>query len=226
MVALYIHKEHHLKGRQNKMTAKELLKVIKCKTEVTNINEYEFKNEDLPNGLYRAYFKLYSDEGDVEGCIYDVGNGERCKFSYIHNLEFDANINLPFATNRKTSAAQRRATDKWQKENYEFIKVRLNKGEKEKIKAAADCEGKSINQYITSKLLGGIKMLKALEKLYNEIGFENPNIIDDVKNEYLTENTARNGRPVLWYVDNVKEVAIYLDNLQLLTDEEIENELM
>lgn len=69
-------------------------------------------------------------------------------------------------------------------------------------------------------------MLEALEKLYKEIGFENPNIIDDVKNDYLTENTARNGRPMLWYEDNVMEVAIYLDNLQFLTDEEIENELM
>lgn len=49
--------------------------------------------------------------------------------------------------------AQNEATDKWQKENYEFIKVRLNKGEKEKIKAAADKEGKSINQFIKDKML-------------------------------------------------------------------------
>lgn len=51
------------------------------------------------------------------------------------------------------SEAQKRATDKWQKENYEFIKVRLNKGDKEKIKAAADQEGKSINQYILDRIL-------------------------------------------------------------------------
>lgn len=49
--------------------------------------------------------------------------------------------------------AGRKATDKWQKENYEFIKIRLNKGEKEKVKAAADAEGKSINQYIRDKIL-------------------------------------------------------------------------
>lgn len=48
--------------------------------------------------------------------------------------------------------AQRRATDKWQKDNYEFIKVRLNKGDKEKIKAMAAAEGKSINQYIIDKI--------------------------------------------------------------------------
>lgn len=50
------------------------------------------------------------------------------------------------------SSAQRKATEKWQKENYEFIKVRLNKGEKEKIKAAAQVSGKSLNQYIIDKL--------------------------------------------------------------------------
>lgn len=51
------------------------------------------------------------------------------------------------------SKAQKRATEKWQKENYEFIKVRLNKGDKEKIKALADAEGKSINQFILDRIL-------------------------------------------------------------------------
>jgi len=51
------------------------------------------------------------------------------------------------------TAAQRRATDKWQKENYEFIKIRLNKGDKDKVKANAEAEGKSINQYILDKIL-------------------------------------------------------------------------
>lgn len=49
--------------------------------------------------------------------------------------------------------AQKRATEKWQKENYEFIKVRLNKGQKEIIKHKAEAEGKSINQYIMDKIL-------------------------------------------------------------------------
>lgn len=49
--------------------------------------------------------------------------------------------------------AQKRATDKWQKENYEFIKVRLNKGEKEIVKKKAEAEGKSINQYIRDRIL-------------------------------------------------------------------------
>lgn len=51
------------------------------------------------------------------------------------------------------SQAQKKATEKWQKENYEFIKVRLNKGDKDKIKASALAEGKSINQYIVDKIM-------------------------------------------------------------------------
>lgn len=51
------------------------------------------------------------------------------------------------------SEAQKRATDKWQKENYEFLKIRLNKGEKEIIKQKADEAGKSINQYIRDSIL-------------------------------------------------------------------------
>lgn len=49
--------------------------------------------------------------------------------------------------------AQKRAVKKYQNANYEFIKVRLNKGEKEIIKAKADAKGKSINQYIRDSIL-------------------------------------------------------------------------
>jgi len=51
------------------------------------------------------------------------------------------------------SNAQKRAIQKYQDANYEFIKVRLNKGEKDIIKAAAEKENKSINQYIRDKIL-------------------------------------------------------------------------
>ena len=50
------------------------------------------------------------------------------------------------------SQAQRKATDKWQKANYEFVKLRLNKGDKELIKAKAAAEGKSINQFILDQI--------------------------------------------------------------------------
>lgn len=48
---------------------------------------------------------------------------------------------------------QKRAIKKYQDANYEFIKVRLNKGEKEQIKAKAEAEGKSVNQYIRDRIL-------------------------------------------------------------------------
>lgn len=51
------------------------------------------------------------------------------------------------------SAAQIKAVQKYQDANYEFIKIRLNKGEKEIIKSAANSEGKSMNQYLRDKIL-------------------------------------------------------------------------
>ena len=48
---------------------------------------------------------------------------------------------------------QMRAVKKYQAQNYEFIKLRLNKGERDIIKAKADAEGKSVNQYIREKIL-------------------------------------------------------------------------
>ena len=48
---------------------------------------------------------------------------------------------------------QMRAVKKYQDANYEFFKLRLNKGEKDIIKAKAEAEGKSINQYIRDKIL-------------------------------------------------------------------------
>ena len=49
--------------------------------------------------------------------------------------------------------AQKRAVQKYQDANYEFIKLRLNKGEKEIIVQKAQAAGKSINQYIRDLLL-------------------------------------------------------------------------
>lgn len=46
------------------------------------------------------------------------------------------------------SESQKRANEKWQKANYEFVKVRLYKGEKEKLKATAEQKGLSLNEYL------------------------------------------------------------------------------
>lgn len=67
-------------------------------------------------------------------------------------------------------------------------------------------------------------MLKALIKLYQELGTDN--IIDDYKNEYLQEHTARNGNTVLWYIDELHNIAIYTDSAEFLSEKEIEEQLM
>lgn len=51
------------------------------------------------------------------------------------------------------SEAQKKAVKKYQDANYEFIKVRLNKGDKDRIKVKAEKEGKSINSYILERIL-------------------------------------------------------------------------
>lgn len=68
-------------------------------------------------------------------------------------------------------------------------------------------------------------VLAALEKLYKEgLNFIEYYVISDINDDVLTDNTGRSGRKVLWYNDNTSEAAIYIDTLEFLTDEEIEEE--
>lgn len=46
------------------------------------------------------------------------------------------------------SKAQQRAVNKYMKENYDEIKVRVDKGQKEIIKAHAEARGESVNGFI------------------------------------------------------------------------------
>ena len=46
------------------------------------------------------------------------------------------------------SKAQQRAVSKYMKENYDEIKVRVDKGNKEKIKSHAQARGESLNGFI------------------------------------------------------------------------------
>lgn len=50
------------------------------------------------------------------------------------------------------SKAQQRAVAKYMKNNYDELKVRVPKGKKEKIKAAAESSGKSLNGYINEAI--------------------------------------------------------------------------
>ena len=49
---------------------------------------------------------------------------------------------------RKVSKAQQKAVAKYMKNNYDEIKVRVEKGKREIIKAAAEQAGESLNGYI------------------------------------------------------------------------------
>lgn len=46
------------------------------------------------------------------------------------------------------SKAQQRAVSKYMKENYDEIKVRVEKGRKDEIKAHAERRGESVNAFI------------------------------------------------------------------------------
>lgn len=52
------------------------------------------------------------------------------------------------------------------------------------------------------------------------------NMIDHNDFETLTQNTARNGRPVIWYLDSESnEAAIYLDTNEVLDEAERQEQL-
>lgn len=46
------------------------------------------------------------------------------------------------------SKAQQRAVSKYMKENYDEIKVRMEKGQKDTIKAHAETRGESVNGFV------------------------------------------------------------------------------
>lgn len=50
------------------------------------------------------------------------------------------------------SKAQQRAVAKYMKTNYDEIKIRVAKGEKEKIKAHAESRGESLNGFINKAI--------------------------------------------------------------------------
>ena len=69
-------------------------------------------------------------------------------------------------------------------------------------------------------------ILKSILIIYEKLNTEAPDIIRDINNGYLTDHEARNGRPILWYMDETNNIAIYTDTLDILSNEEIEKELL
>ena len=52
----------------------------------------------------------------------------------------------------KYTEARRRANEKYNAKAYDEIKVRVTKGKKDEIKAAADSQGKSVNGFINEAI--------------------------------------------------------------------------
>lgn len=56
------------------------------------------------------------------------------------------------------SKAQMRATAKYEKNNYDDIRLRVKKGERELIKAHAEKQGKSLNAYINDLIKADMEL--------------------------------------------------------------------
>ena len=57
---------------------------------------------------------------------------------------------------------------------------------------------------------------------------QNPEFIQAlIDDDSITINTARSGRAVVWIIiDDIKEVALYVDTLDILSDDDIQRELL
>lgn len=70
-----------------------------------------------------------------------------------------------------------------------------------------------------------IKTIDAIKKIYESLNMDGESLFEDIKNDYITLNQARNGRAVVWYLAENAEMAVYTDDLSELSQEEIEIEL-
>ena len=61
------------------------------------------------------------------------------------------------------SKAQQKAVAKYMKNNYDEVKVRIPKGRKEAIQAAASAQGESLNGFVTTAIDERIERLQAGE---------------------------------------------------------------
>ena len=72
---------------------------------------------------------------------------------------------------------------------------------------------------------------KAITAGLKHIGYydsQNPEFIQTlIDDDSITINTARSGRAVVWIIiDDIKEVALYVDTLDILSDDDIQRELL
>lgn len=65
------------------------------------------------------------------------------------------------------SEAQKKATAKFEKEAYDKVLVRFQRGTKEKIKAAAEASGESLNAFIAKSVLERLENKKIWKTFWN-----------------------------------------------------------
>lgn len=65
---------------------------------------------------------------------------------------------------RDITPAQRRAVGRYEAANYDKVLVRLPKGDREQIKAAADSSGESMNAYIVGAIRDRMDGEKSTQK--------------------------------------------------------------
>lgn len=125
-------------------------------------------NYRMNEGRHAGYRFVYSrrDTGEVllEGVVTGGSKSDCRGMAHTKALQagikpfLDDNIKLYMTpvdkSNRQYSQAQNKATQKYIKNNYDEIKIRVPKGKKEEYKTKADAEGKSLNQYIVDRIEG------------------------------------------------------------------------
>lgn len=103
------------------------------------------------------------------------------------------------------------------------IKIRVSEQDKAVVKARATTKGMTMSEYIIDLIRMDSEknrmMLEqaAVKKIAEELQIE--------ESDEITINTCRNGREVAWYLDESREMCIYIDTLEELTQEEIDKEL-
>ena len=78
----------------------------------------------------------------------------RLGFSCTLTTEYNVgrNIEMTEEEKKKVSKAQQKAVNKYVKNNYDKILVTVPKGDREKIKAAADAVNEPVNTYIKTAI--------------------------------------------------------------------------
>jgi len=68
-------------------------------------------------------------------------------------------------------------------------------------------------------------MTNAEKKIYAILAFDDPDPTWDREKGYLTYMIGRSGKNILHYLDEVNDIAIYIDTLEELSKEEKEAEI-